>query len=189
MAGVEPRFRALSDNTSPHNHLISKNLMRKHHTELQRALFAARLVTSGHGGDRKSIKAATGGLEIITEADAARRIGVSQHAVERAMFILKPDHGTPELVAAIDAGIPWLTLKYAHKIAHGDKDDQLLWLDNNKYKIKPPKRTPRPPRVPIPWTDSQLKALTDDQALVIVEKLDAQGQPRPQAQAARHHRP
>jgi hypothetical protein len=175
MAGVTPRFRALSDNTNPHDHLISKNLMRRHSTDLQRALFAARLVTAGHGGDRKSIKTAKCGFDFVTPADAASRIGVSQHAVERAMFILKPDHGTPELIAAIDAGIPWLTLGYAHKIAHGDREDQLLWLDNNKYKFKPAKRAARPPRVPIPWTGNQFKVLTDAQRAVILEKVATPG--------------
>jgi hypothetical protein len=52
LLGREPRTRMLSDNTNPVDHLISKNLMRKHHTKLERALFAARLVTTGHGGNR-----------------------------------------------------------------------------------------------------------------------------------------
>lgn len=169
MAGVEPRFRALSDNTFPHDHLISKNLMRRHSTDLQRTMFAARLVTAGHGGDRKSIKAANCGLEIVTEADAARRIGVSQHKVERGMFIL--GHGVDEFIAAIDAGIEWLTVSYANKLSHASDEDQRLWLKDNKHVIKPIKRAPRPPRVPIPWTGNQLKALNDPEAAVVFEKV------------------
>ena len=40
------RIHALSDNTNPIDHLISKNLMRRHQTRLERALFAARLASA-----------------------------------------------------------------------------------------------------------------------------------------------
>jgi hypothetical protein len=176
IAGIEPRTRALSDNTNPLDHLISKNLMRRHQTKLERALFAARLVTTRHGGDRRSeryqgeaIKTGNPGLEIVSPADAARHIGLSKDAVERAGYIL--EHGADEFIAAIDAGIPWLTLNYADKIAHSDEEDQRLWLFNHKHAIKPVKRATRPPRIPIPITHSVLKALNDQQALVVVEKL------------------
>jgi hypothetical protein len=163
------RIHALSDNTNPLNHLISKNLMRRSPTRLERALFAARLVNVGHGGDRRSSSRQNGDLEFVTEADAARRIGVSRRDVERAGYILR--NGVDGFLAAIDAGIPWLTPNYADKIAHGDKEDQLLWLDNHKYVVKPVKRAARPPRTPIPITDNVLKALNDQQALVVFEKL------------------
>ena len=39
--------------------------------------------------------------------------------------------------------------------------------------IKPVKRARKPPRPSIPFTDSQLKALSDLQAAVVVEKLAA----------------
>ena len=98
-AGVTPRFRALSDNTDPVAHLISKNLMRRQYSKLERAIYAARMVTAEHGGDRKSKSSRQiGGL--ITVAEAARRIGVSQRDVERSSFIL--DHSVPELITAID---------------------------------------------------------------------------------------
>ena len=118
--------RTLSDNTNPVDHLVSKNLMRRHPTRLERALFAARLVTARHGGDRRSeqyqgdaIKTGNPGLEMVTPADAARRIGLSKDAVETAGYIL--EHGADEFIAAIDAGIPWLTLNYADKIAHSTR--------------------------------------------------------------------
>ena len=60
MANVEPRTIALSDNTNPHDHLISKNLMRRHLTKLERAIYAARMVTVTHGGDRRSSRRQNG---------------------------------------------------------------------------------------------------------------------------------
>ena len=150
------RIHALSDNTNPHDHLISKNLMRRQSTKLERAVYAARMVTVEHGGDRKSGSSRQNdGLIFITAADAACRIGVSQIAVERAGFILS--HCVDEVIAAIDAGIDWLTLGFANKLAHASDEDQRLWLKDNKHVIKPVKRAARPPRVPIPWTKSQLK--------------------------------
>jgi hypothetical protein len=164
------RIHALSDNTDPVNHLVSKNLMRRHLTKLERALFAARMVTVGHGGDRKSGSSRQNdGLIFITAADAACRIGVSQIAVERAGFILS--HCVDEVIAAIDAGIDWLSLGFAHKLAHSSDEDQRLWLKDNKHVIKPVKRAARPPRTPIPFTVGQLKGLTDQQSLVVFEVL------------------
>lgn len=163
-------IRVLSDNTNPADHLISKNLMRRHQTKLERALFAARLVTSAHGGNRKSeIKTSKCGVDIVTLDEAARRIGVSKAAVERASYILR--NGADEFIAAIDAGIPWLTLGYADKIAHSDEEDQHLWLKDNRHAIKPVKRGPRLPKPPIPFTADALKALSDPAARVIVDKL------------------
>ena len=170
IAGVEPRFRALSDNINPQDHLISKNLMRRSPSKLERAIYAARMVTVEHGGDRRSgSRPHFEVLKIITRADAARRIGVSQIALERASFIL--DHCVPELIAAIDMGIDWLTVGYADKLAHSSDDDQRQWLKDKNHVINPIKRAARPLRVPIPWTESQLKALNDPEAAVVFEKV------------------
>jgi hypothetical protein len=94
---------------------------------------------------------------------------VSEIAVIKARFILK--HGVDELIATIDASVPWLSLGFAHRLVHSSDEDQHEWLKDKKHIIKPNKRTAKPPRPSIPWTDSQLKALSDEQALVIVEKL------------------
>jgi hypothetical protein len=167
-AGVKPRFRALSENTDPVAHLISKNLMRRHQTRLELAIYAARMVTAEHGGDRKSKSTRQlGGL--ITVIEAARRIGVSQRDVERASFILA--HSVPELITAIDSGIGWLTPGYADKLAHSSQDDQRAWLRDKKHMIKPTKQTARLPQVPIPWTKGQLKNLKDEQRAVIFEEV------------------
>jgi hypothetical protein len=171
---IRPHIRALSDNTDPRDHLVSKNLMRRHSTELQRAMFAARLVTATRGGDKKSEqyqdeKSNHQNDGLIYAADAARRIGVSQIAVERARYILA--NAADEFVAAIDKGIPWLKLGYAHNIAHAEKEDQRLWLDNHKHAIKPVKRARKAPRTPLPITANVLNALKGFEALVVIEKL------------------
>ena len=94
LIGREPRIRALSEDTDPTDYLISKNLMRRHSTRLERAIFAARLVkTDGAGGNRRSFdfvgkisKVESRAFEIVTPADAARRIGLSEDAVKAARY-------------------------------------------------------------------------------------------------------
>jgi hypothetical protein len=180
MIGREPRTRALSHDTNPVDYPIRKNLMRRHSTKLERAMFAARLVkTGGAGGDRKphqrfdnqseKSKVGSRAFDFVTPADAGRRIGLSEDAVKVARYII--EHGAAEFVAAIDAGIPWLTLNYADKIAHSSKDDQELWLFNHKHAIKPVKRARRPPRRVTEITATTLKALSSDEAGAVVTKL------------------
>ena len=163
LIGREPRIRALSDNTNPLDYLISKNLMRRHSTKLERAIFSARLVTTDEkrGGDRKSDTFQSfrdSRIDFVTPGMAAERIGLSPDAVHTALYILK--HGADEFIAAIDAGIPWLTLNFADKVAHSSKEDQVLWLFKNKHAIKPVKRARRPPRRVTGITTATLNALS-----------------------------
>jgi hypothetical protein len=144
--------------------------MRRHPTMLERGLYAARMVNVEHGGDRRS-RRSIDHLDLVTPLDAARRIGVSEITVIRSRFII--EHSVAELLAIFDTGVWWLSLSYAHKLAHWSEEDQRRWVKDHEYVGKPVKRTARPPRVPIPWTDSQLKALTDDQRAVIFEKVAA----------------
>jgi len=82
---------------------MKSRLARRHLTETQRALVAARLATLRHGGDRKSAKAKGENQEANWPLDrAAERLNVSPRSVKRAGAILT--HGTPELVAAVERG-------------------------------------------------------------------------------------
>jgi hypothetical protein len=104
--GRKPRIRALRDNTDALDYLISKNLMRRHSTKLERAIFAARLVTTDEkiGGDRKPYTYQSfrdSRIDFVAPADAARRIGLSTDALYTALYILK--HGADEFIATIAA--------------------------------------------------------------------------------------
>jgi hypothetical protein len=167
----KPRIRALSDTTDLLDYLISKNLMRRDLTKLERALFAARLVTTDekHGGDRKSYTYQSdrdSRFDFVTPADAARRIGLSTDSVNTALYNLR--NGIDDFIAAIDKGIPWMTLNFADKIAHSSEDDQDLWLYNHRHSIKPVKRGRRPPTVIKGITTATLNALSRDETGALV---------------------
>jgi len=78
---------------------MKSRLARRHLTETQRALVAARLATLKHGRPGKGEKETNWSLY-----DAAERLHVGTMTVKRARVILA--HGTPELVAARLANLP-----------------------------------------------------------------------------------
>ena len=169
-AGVKPIMVDFSDanEVSPLAFVLSKNLYRRHLTEGQRAMFALDLATTGHGGDRKSekIKSPIGDLigdRNVSRAEAAKLCGLSLRSVERAAFVR--DHAVLEVVAKVEAGR--MTLGRAAMLAKEDTAEQRAAPDV-KFDVR---RSRRPPRPSIPFTDTALKALTDEQAVVVVEKL------------------
>src|SRR5262245_65444560 len=100
-AGVEPTFTVYSGD-DPVAYVISLNLRRRHLSESQRAMVAAKLATFGHGGDRS--KSPIGDL---TQAKAADLLNVGKRSVERAAEVR--DHGAPELVRAVEQGAVSIT--------------------------------------------------------------------------------
>ena len=113
------RRRAASrtyEGDDPAAFVVSLNLKRRHLSESQRAMIAARLANIERGGDRKSVdfKSPIGGLK---QAAAAEMLNVSPKSVERAKTVQK--HGIPELQKAVEQGevavsaaakAPWLLL-------------------------------------------------------------------------------
>jgi hypothetical protein len=86
----------------PVSFVLSLNLERRHLTDSQRAMVAAKLANLDHGGDRKrAIKSPHGDLK-VTQAEAATRLKVKKRSVERAKAVLK--HGTPALVNDVETG-------------------------------------------------------------------------------------
>ncbi len=79
--------------------VVSRNLHRRHLDPSQRALIAARLATTTHGGNRRGDQDATGQVDRRT---AAAALNVSERSVARAALVL--NEGTPELIAAVEAG-------------------------------------------------------------------------------------
>jgi N6-adenosine-specific RNA methylase IME4/ParB-like chromosome segregation protein Spo0J len=95
-AGVEPIF-TVYEGDDPVAYVVSLNLRRRHLSESQRAMVAAKLATLGHGGDRS--KSPIGDLK---QADAAELLNVGKRSVERAREV--QEHGAPELIEAVEHG-------------------------------------------------------------------------------------
>lgn len=76
--------------------VISKNLRRRHLSESQRGMIAARLATMRRGDNQHSPIGET------SQARAAELLNVGKRTVERAGEVR--EHGTSELIAAVEAG-------------------------------------------------------------------------------------
>jgi hypothetical protein len=94
-AGAELAFTEYRGD-DPRGFVISLNLYRRHLDESQRAMVAARIATLRLGDNQHSPIGET------SQADAANLLNVGKRSVERARVV--QEQGTPELVAAVDAG-------------------------------------------------------------------------------------
>ena len=84
---------------SPEDFVVSMNLLRRHLTESQRAVIAAKLTTFGHGGDRRSKQ--TANLPPgVSQKKAAEMFNVSERSVRHAVAVISK--GTPELLHAVE---------------------------------------------------------------------------------------
>ena len=97
-AGVEPEFTEYAGADAV-GYVVSLNLHRRHLTESQRGMVAAKLEQFTHGGDRKSDQDAN--LH-VDRARAAEMLNVSPRTVAAAAKV--KDDGAPELVAAVESG-------------------------------------------------------------------------------------
>lgn len=95
-AEVEPTFEDYAGD-DPLGFVLSLNLHRRHMSESQRAMVAAKLVDWDRG-----INQATAGSANLPTREAARRLSISERAVIAAKRIR--DHGAPELIEAIRDG-------------------------------------------------------------------------------------
>jgi hypothetical protein len=93
VAGVEPKFEHYSGN-DPLGYVLSRNLHRRHLTESQRAMVAAKAADLKRGANQH-----TEGLPI---GRAAQLLNVGQRSVARAREVLR--HGVPELAKAVEGG-------------------------------------------------------------------------------------
>lgn len=95
-AGVTPRFEALPPGVDPVLYVIDRNLRRRHLTDDQRRLVAARLVNLGRG---RPENAANSGISRVA---AAELLSVDEPGVERARAVMA--HGAPALAEAVARG-------------------------------------------------------------------------------------
>jgi hypothetical protein len=98
-AGVEPRFVEF-DGSDPLKFVVSKNLRRRHLTESQKALIAARMANMRQG-ERTDLEPSAN-LPKVSQGQAAALLGVSERLVRDAAKVGR--NGTPELVAAVSSG-------------------------------------------------------------------------------------
>lgn len=98
-AGVEPRFEVLADDLNPIAYVISINLHRRHLTESQRAMVAAKIADMGSGA-RTDIP--TANLQEVSRAAAAEMLNVSERSVNSAKKVQRD--GASELVDKVVSG-------------------------------------------------------------------------------------
>jgi N6-adenosine-specific RNA methylase IME4/ParB-like chromosome segregation protein Spo0J len=85
------------EGTDPAAFVISLNLRRRHLSESQRAMVAAKIATLGRG--RQWVNAS---IEAFTQDAAATLLNVSRSSIQRAAEVR--DHAVPALTAAVEAG-------------------------------------------------------------------------------------
>lgn len=98
---TKPEFREWSGNGSLVAFVVSLNLHRRHLSESQRGMVAAKLATMQRGqffGNQQ----VSANLQTPTRAEAAEMLSVSERTVNAAAKV--KDEGTPELVAAVESG-------------------------------------------------------------------------------------
>lgn len=126
--GIAPRVRELSvEDGDPIALVISLNLHRRHLTEAQRALAAARLATLPQG--RTPVNPPTGGFK---QSDAAALLNVGERSVQRARVVI--DQGSPELTEAVDQGAVSMTT--AVQLAQLPADAQRAVLTRSPDEIR-----------------------------------------------------
>jgi len=99
-AGVEPHFSEVPDGTDLNALVISLNLRRRHLSESQRAMVAARLANMRQG--RRTDLQPSANLPEVSQQLAAQTLNVSERMVRHAKSVLS--EGVPELMQAVDQG-------------------------------------------------------------------------------------
>ena len=130
IAGVSPRFEEYTGK-DPMQFVISHNLHRRHLTESQRGMVAAKLATMKNGGDRKS-DGISASIDAVTKAEACEALKVGVSTLDRARKIQRL--GSPELVAAVESGE--VTVGAAYKVAELDQDEQRKILEGGAAGVK-----------------------------------------------------
>lgn len=120
-AGVQPTYETWSGDGDAVKYVVSLNLHRRHLDEGQRAAVAGRIANLGEGRPKETAQiCAVSTVAPISQAEAAELLNVSRRSVQHAAKVL--NHGTPELLAAVDAGE--VAVSVAAEIAKLPHDEQ-----------------------------------------------------------------
>ena len=95
--GITPAIKQYTDN-DPVGFVLGANLHRRHLNETQRAMIAARLVTT-RLGDNQHLRKEGRSIDLATAADM---LNISEKSVKRAKAVCQD--GAPELIALVDSG-------------------------------------------------------------------------------------
>lgn len=87
------------EGTDPVGYIISKNIQRRHLSESQRAMVAARLANMRQG-ERTDLTAIA--VKSVSQQDAAKLLNTSVDSVQRAKFV--QEQGSEELIQTVDSG-------------------------------------------------------------------------------------
>jgi ParB-like chromosome segregation protein Spo0J len=113
-AGVEPRFVQF-EGGDPIKHVVALNLDRRHLSESQRAMVAAKLANLPRGANQHAQVCAS------SQTAAAGMLNVSRRSVQKAREVL--DAAVPEVVQAVERGD--LAVDAAAKVAGLDAQEQI----------------------------------------------------------------
>lgn len=132
---IEPKLKDY-DGADALAFVISLNLKRRHMSESQRAMAAARLATLMHGTNQFSKEDVPIGTSShrdgVTKEAAAEMLKVGTTSVARAKLVQKT--GAPELVAAVESGE--ITVNAAEQIAKLPAEQQIEVLSEGPAAVK-----------------------------------------------------
>lgn len=114
VAQVEPAFETLPDDLDPIAYVVSRNLRRRHLSESQRAMIAAKVATMRRGDNQHAQISAT------SQTEAAALFNVSRGSVQNAAAVRRD--GVPELEEAVERGD--LAVSAAAEIARKPEAEQ-----------------------------------------------------------------
>ncbi len=117
--GIMPEHETWNGNGSLVAFVVSLNLHRRHLSESQRAMVAAKLANTEHGGNRKD-QAANLPLDRVSQSEAADMLQVSERSIRSAKTV--QDKGDESLVAAVTKGA--VAVSTAAEVATLPKDEQ-----------------------------------------------------------------
>ncbi len=126
VAGIEPQFVQVDENTDLNAFVVSLNLRRRHLSESQRAMVAARLATLPHGTNQHAQICAP------TQEAAADLLNVSRRTVQHARTVI--DHGSQELASAVDSCV--IAVSTAADLAQLPADTQCEVLSRTPEEIR-----------------------------------------------------
>jgi hypothetical protein len=154
LAGIEPRYESYTG-ADPVGVVLSLNVRRRHLTEAQRALVAARICNLQVGANQYSSEGMPAGR-------AAQALDVGVRTIQRAKKILA--YGIPELVQAVEDGA--VSMSVAEHISFFSETEQRPRLRARALQMSVPELALPPGETgPIPYdaTPSELKpeAVTD----------------------------
>ena len=125
--GIDPQFDEIvaANDTKIEQVVVSINLHRRHLTDSQKALIAARLANLGVGSNQHTAGA-------VSQKKAAEELGISVDSVQRGKQVLT--NGVPQLIAAVESGT--LDITNAARIAKLSRDEQVELTEQDKKLIR-----------------------------------------------------